>query len=56
MTPSDDMTTLAGRAGAFGSADGTGDAARFADPSCGALDANGDLCYLADTDDHAVGR
>ena len=42
------VTTLAGTAGAFGSADGTGAAARFSAPEAVAVDAAGNV-YVADT-------
>jgi NHL repeat len=41
------VTTLAGQAGNFGSADGTNSAARFHNPCCVALDSAGSL-YVAD--------
>lgn len=41
-----DVTTLAGTAGAFGSVDDTGTAARFAGPRGLAVDANGDLLVV----------
>ena len=47
------VTTIAGLAGSAGSADGTGSAARFSDPSGVALDANGTL-YVADTGNNTI--
>ena len=47
ITPSGVVTTLAGTAGASGSADGTGTAAQFQAPAGMALDASGNL-YVAD--------
>ena len=47
ITPAAEVTTLAGLAGSPGSADGTGAAARFADPSDVAVDSAGDL-YVTD--------
>jgi NHL repeat len=48
ITPAGVVTTVAGAAGQFGSADGTGTAARFAQPLSVAVDAAGNL-YVADT-------
>src|SRR6266850_5666867 len=48
ITPAGVVTTIAGVAGAFGSADGTGSVARFNSPSGIALDTSGNL-YVADT-------
>jgi hypothetical protein len=47
ITPGGVVTTFAGTAGAFGSADGTGSAARFGFPSGVAMDGGGNL-YVAD--------
>src|SRR5205823_9649442 len=47
VTPAGDVTTLAGRAGSFGSADGTGSAARFSQPEGVAVDSAGNV-YVAD--------
>ncbi|HUL53452.1 MAG TPA: immunoglobulin domain-containing protein [Opitutaceae bacterium] len=47
------VTTLAGRAGISGSADGTGTAARFAAPADLAVDGAGNV-YVADTDNHTI--
>lgn len=46
------VTTLAGVAGAVGSADGTGTAARFNYPT--GVAANGGYLYVADTDNHTI--
>src|SRR5262245_47480816 len=43
VTPAGEVTTLAGRPGSLGSADGTGSAARFNLPSCVALDNAGNV-------------
>jgi hypothetical protein len=47
ITPTGDVTTLAGTAGVLGNADGTGAAARFSSLSAIAIDATGNL-YAAD--------
>jgi hypothetical protein len=47
------VSTLAGQAGATGSTDGTGTAARFFGPADVAVDAAGNV-YVADTDNHTV--
>ena len=47
VTPSGVVTTLAGKAGAAGSADGPGPAARFYDPAGVATDGSGNV-YVAD--------
>jgi PKD repeat protein/sugar lactone lactonase YvrE len=47
ITPSGDVSTLAGMAGSPGSSDGNGSAARFANPSGVAVDGNGTV-YVAD--------
>lgn len=47
------VTTLAGLAGAFGSTDATGSAARFSAPVGVACDSGGNV-YVADTDNHTV--
>jgi len=53
ITPAGVVTTLAGQAGASGSADGTGAAARFNGPSGLAVDAAGNL-WVADTLNHTL--
>lgn len=55
ITPSGDVTTVAGTALASGPFDGTGSAARFASPSGLAIDATGTL-VVADTLNHAIRR
>jgi len=47
------VTTLAGTPGMIGNADGTGDAARFGNPSGVAVDRGGNV-YVADTGNHAI--
>ena|GEM_PF-1919213 len=53
VTSSGAVTTLAGLAGSFGSAEGTGSGARFAHPSGVAVDASGNV-YVADEDNHTI--
>lgn len=53
ITPAGAVTTLAGRAGSKGHADGVGAAARFQSPAGLALDAAGTL-YVADAGNHAI--
>jgi streptogramin lyase len=53
VTPTGVVTTLAGLAGAAGSMDGTGPAARFNDPQSVAVDASGNL-YVADSTNCAI--
>ncbi len=53
ITPTGDVTTLAGTAGINGSADGTGAAARFYSPYAVAVDAGGNV-YVADTYAHTI--
>ena len=48
VTPAGVVTTLAGTAGSFGTADGTGTAARFWQPQGVAVDSNGNV-YVADS-------
>ncbi len=53
VTPAGVVTTLAGLAGSFGSADGTGSAARFDDPEDVAVDRAGNL-YVADSGNNTI--
>ena len=53
ITPAGAVTTIAGLAGASGSADGAGSAARFFAPEGIAVDGSGNL-YVADTDNHTI--
>jgi sugar lactone lactonase YvrE len=53
VTPEGAVTTLAGLAGAFGSADGTGVAARFERPDGVEVDTNGNL-YVTDYDANTI--
>ncbi|MCI0539286.1 MAG: hypothetical protein L0Z50_29110, partial [Verrucomicrobiales bacterium] len=53
VTPAGVVTTLAGMAGSTGSADGTGNAAQFNQPSGVAVDSMGNL-YVADTFNHTI--
>ena len=53
ITPAAVVTTLAGLAGASGSADGTNSAARFNSPSGVAVDSSGNL-YVADTGNQTI--
>ena len=53
ITPAGVVTTLAGSAGATGSDDGTGSAARFNYPYSVAVDASGNV-YVADTDNSTI--
>ena len=55
ITPSGVVTTLAGTAGSYGSADGTGAAARFADPCGVAVDGAGNV-FVADMATAPSGR
>ena len=55
ITPTGDVTTLAGTAGSAGSADGTGAAARFSHPTGITVRGSGDV-FVADTDNHTVRR
>lgn len=55
ITPAGVVTTVAGTAGANGSADGSGSAARFNGPTGIAIDSSGTL-YVADTLNHTVRR
>ena len=53
ISPAGVVTTLAGTAGQFGSADGTGSAARFGSPQSVAVDGIGNV-YVADTANHTI--
>ncbi len=53
VTPAGVVTTLAGRAGHRGSADGTGSAARFYEPEDVAVDDRGNV-YVADTFNYTI--
>ncbi|WP_395750680.1 hypothetical protein [Prosthecobacter sp.] len=53
ITPAGVVTTLAGKAGESGTADGTGSAARFQAPSGVAVDGSGNL-YVADTSNFTI--
>ena len=53
LTPAGDVTTLAGPAGAPGTVDGSGSAARFASPRGASADAAGNV-YVADTDNGSL--
>jgi sugar lactone lactonase YvrE len=55
MTPTGDVTILAGRAGCIGSADGKGEDARFRYPQAVALDAAGNI-YVADSGNNTIRR
>ncbi len=55
ITPSGAVTTVAGLAGAPGSADGTGTTARFNRPAGVTVDAGGTV-FVADTDNHTIRR
>ena len=53
ITPAGAVTTLAGRAGSFGSVDGTGAAASFYYPTAVAVDGAGNA-FVADRDNHTI--
>jgi sugar lactone lactonase YvrE len=53
ITPAGVVTTLAGTAGVYGSADGIGSDAQFARPGGIAVDQNGSV-YVADTDNNTI--
>ncbi len=53
ITPAAVVTTLAGSAGAAGSINGTGSAARFSSPSAVAVDGNGNV-FVADKGNHII--
>jgi sugar lactone lactonase YvrE len=53
ITPAGAVSTLAGLAGSFGSADGTGSIARFSAPQALAVDSAGNV-FVADTNNHII--
>ena len=53
LTPSGEMTVLAGTIGSYGGADGSGSAARFHSPEGIAVDRSGNV-YVADSGNHAI--
>src|SRR3954449_4546933 len=53
ITPAGVVTTIAGMAGVFGSADGTGSAAKFKSPIGIAIVGAGPV-YVADSDNHTI--
>src|SRR5438045_6509558 len=53
ITPAGVVTTIAGAAGVFGSADGSGSAARFNSPGGIAVDSSGNLC-VGDTGNQTI--
>lgn len=53
ITPSGEVSTVAGKAGGDGGADGPGESARFRRPLAVAADTAGNL-YIADTGNHAI--
>ena len=53
ITPAGEVSTLAGLADNYGSADGTGSAARFLGPLGVAVDAGGNV-YVADNNNHTI--
>jgi sugar lactone lactonase YvrE len=55
IDPAGTVSTLAGQARSFGSADGTGAEARFTNPQDIAVDANGTV-YVADAGNHTIRR
>lgn len=55
VTSAGEVTTLAGLAGSWGAADGTGSAARFNTPSAVACDPAGNV-YVADRGNHTIRR
>ena len=54
ISPAGAVTTLAGLAGTFGSADGTGSAARFAGPSGLAIDSTGVIIYVSELANNTI--
>lgn len=55
ITPAGAVTTLAGLAGSAGTADGSGNLARFRNPTAIAIDSAGNL-YVADSGNHSIRR
>jgi sugar lactone lactonase YvrE len=55
IDPTGMVTTIAGAAGIYGTADGTGTGARFTHPNGVTLDSAGNI-YVADFDNHAIRR
>jgi sugar lactone lactonase YvrE len=55
ISPAGMVTTLAGRAGQTGNADGSGSAARFSNPGGLAVDSAGNV-YVADSGNHTIRR
>lgn len=55
ITPAGAVSTLAGQAGSYGTANGNGSAARFRNPGGVAVDGSGNV-YVADTGNHAIRR
>ncbi len=55
VTPSGDVSTIAGSAGSYGSSDGTGSAARFRSPRGVAVDASGNI-FVADLHNNTIRR
>jgi len=53
VTPAGETSTLAGLAGAWGTADGVGDAARFNSPQGVAVDVDGNV-FVADTENNRI--
>src|SRR4029077_6812880 len=53
VTPAGVVTTLAGLAPYYGSADGTGNGARFYSPAGGGVDSGGNV-YVADQSNHTI--
>ncbi|MBI3418144.1 MAG: hypothetical protein HY043_22880 [Verrucomicrobia bacterium] len=53
VTPAGLVTTLAGRAGSYGSEDGPGSTARFGNPHGVAVDSEGNI-YVADSENHTI--
>ncbi len=53
IDPTGMVTTIAGAAGIYGTADGTGTSARFAQPNGVTFDSTGNI-FVADTNNHAI--